>query len=73
MVFVALVDETGTINVVVWSSLVERQRRELLNSQLLGVHGIVEKKDNMVHLVAGRLFDHSHFLGSLELPSRDFH
>jgi error-prone DNA polymerase len=73
VMFVTLEDETGTINVVVWSSLVERQRRELLNSQLLGVHGIVEKKDNVVHLVAGRLFDHSQLLGSLELPSRDFH
>jgi error-prone DNA polymerase len=28
---------------------------------------------NVVHLVAGRLFDHSHLLGSMELPSRDFH
>ncbi len=73
VMFVTLEDETGCINVVVWSSLVERQRRELLNSQLLGVHGVVEKKDNVVHLVAGRLFDHSHLLGSLELPSRDFH
>ena len=73
VMFVTLEDETGCINVVVWSSLVERQRRELLGSQLLGVHGIVEKKDNVVHLVAGRLFDHSHLLGSLQLPSRDFH
>ena len=73
VVFVTLDDETGTINVVVWSSLVERQRRELLGSQLLGVHGIVEKKDKVVHLVAGKLFDHSQLLGSLELPSWDFH
>jgi error-prone DNA polymerase len=73
VMFVTLEDETGCINVVVWSSLVERQRRELLNSQLLGVHGVVEKKDNVVHLVADRLFDHSHLLGSLQLPSRDFH
>ena len=50
-----------------------RHRRELLNSQLLGVLGVIEKKDKMVHLVAGRLFGHSHLLGSLELPSRDFH
>jgi error-prone DNA polymerase len=45
----------------------------MLNSQLLGVHGIVEKKDKVVHLVAGKLFDHSQLLGSLELPSWDFH
>jgi error-prone DNA polymerase len=73
VVFVSLEDETGTINVVVWSSLVDRQRRELLGSRLMGVHGIVERKDDVVHLVAGRLFDHSHLLGSLEIGSRDFH
>ncbi len=73
VVFVSLEDETGTINVVVWSSLVERQRRELLGSRLMGVHGIAERKNNVVHLVAGRLIDHSHLLGNLTIESRDFH
>ncbi|MES2626699.1 MAG: error-prone DNA polymerase [Pseudomonadota bacterium] len=73
VVFVTMEDETGTINVVVWNSLVTRQRRELLGSSLLGVHGIVECKDGVVHLIAGKLFDHSHLLGSLEVGSRDFH
>jgi error-prone DNA polymerase len=73
VVFVTLEDETGYINVVVWSDLVERQRRELLGSRLLGVYGIVERKDNVIHLVARRLFDHSGLLGSLETESRDFH
>jgi hypothetical protein len=40
---------------------------------LVVYHGIVEKKDKVVHLVAGKLFDHSQLLGSLELPSWDFH
>jgi error-prone DNA polymerase len=73
VVFVTLEDETGNINVVVWNSLVERQRLELLGSSLLGVHGIVERKNDVVHLVAGRLVDHSHLLGSLVTESRDFH
>ena len=54
-------------------SVIERQRKELLGSSLLGVHGIVERKSGVVHLVAGRLFDHSHLLGSLMTESRDFH
>lgn len=73
VVFVTLEDETGTVNVVVWSRLVERQRRELLGSRLMGVDGIVERKDEVVHLVAGRLFDYSHLLGALQTESRDFH
>ncbi|HEY0961791.1 MAG TPA: error-prone DNA polymerase [Pseudomonadales bacterium] len=73
VIFVTLEDETGNINVVVWNSLVERQRRELLGSSLLGVHGIVERKGDVVHLVAGKLIDHSNLLGNLKTASRDFH
>jgi len=73
VVFVTLEDETGYINVVVWNALVEKQRKELLGSRLLGVHGTVERKDGVTHLVAGRLVDYSALLGRLVLGSRDFH
>jgi error-prone DNA polymerase len=73
VVFVTLEDETGNINVVVWSRLVERQRRELLGARLLGVHGTIERDGEVVHLVARRLVDHSALLGPLETASRDFH
>jgi error-prone DNA polymerase len=73
VVFVTLEDETGCVNVVVWNALVERQRKELLGSRLLGVHGVVERKDGVPHLIAGKLVDYSTLLGSLTLPSRDFH
>ena len=67
-----LEDETGAVNVVVWNALVQRQRRELLGSQLLGVQGTVQRKGGVVHLLAGRLVDHSHLLGRLPTISRDF-
>ena len=72
-IFVTLEDETGYTNVVVWSSLAERQRRELLDSRLLGVEGILERDDEVVHLVARQLTDYSELLGSLAVESRDFH
>jgi error-prone DNA polymerase len=72
-IFVTLEDETGTINVIVWHDLARRQRRELLGSRLLGVAGTVEKQDDVVHLIAGKLFDHSLLLGRLDVASRDFH
>jgi len=71
--FVTLEDETGHVNVVVWSQLIDRQRRELLYSSLLGVEGIVQKAGDVVHLVAHRLTDHSHLLGRLVTSSRNFH
>jgi error-prone DNA polymerase len=73
VIFVTLEDETGNINVVVWSSLFEKQRRELLGSKLMTVHGKLERKGEVIHLIAERLVDDSHFLGRLEIASRDFH
>jgi error-prone DNA polymerase len=73
VVFVTLEDETGCVNVVLWRSLVERQRREVLGARLLGVHGVIERDGEVVHLVARRLIDHSELLGPLAAQSRDFH
>jgi error-prone DNA polymerase len=73
VVFMTLEDETGCINVVLWRHLVERQKREMLGARLLGVHGVVERDGDVVHLVARRLFDHSALLGGLVTASRDFH
>ena len=71
--FVTLEDETGMINVVVWRDLAQRQRRELLAAQLLGVYGKLERQGEVIHLIAGRLVDLSSLLGRLETRSRDFH
>jgi error-prone DNA polymerase len=73
VIFVTLEDEMGCANIVVWASLVERQRRELLGARLLGVQGTLERDGDVVHLVARRLTDHSALLGPLEAASRDFH
>ncbi|HEY6242058.1 MAG TPA: error-prone DNA polymerase [Burkholderiales bacterium] len=72
-VFVTLEDETGSINVIVWRDLTERQRRELLGARLMGVEGVLEREGEVMHLVAKRLSDHSVLLGRLATPSRDFH
>jgi error-prone DNA polymerase len=73
VVFVTLEDETGCMNIVVWRSLVESQRHELLGARLMGVHGVIERDGEVVHLVARRLVDYSALLGPLTAPSRDFH
>jgi error-prone DNA polymerase len=72
-VFVTLEDETGCVNVIVWPHLVERQRRELLGSRLMGVEGTLEREGEVMHLIAKRLADHSDLIGSLHVESRDFH
>ncbi|MCK9261444.1 MAG: error-prone DNA polymerase, partial [Azoarcus sp.] len=71
--FITLEDEAGLINIIVRPELVERQRRELLGAKLLGVYGQISRQDVVVHLIAGRVVDHSALLGQLETHSRDFH
>ncbi|MGH8569733.1 MAG: OB-fold nucleic acid binding domain-containing protein, partial [Gammaproteobacteria bacterium] len=73
VVFVTLEDETGYLNLIVWSSLVDSQRKELLGSRLLGVIGEVQREGEVVHVLARRLEDHTHLLGRLSTQSRDFH
>jgi error-prone DNA polymerase len=70
--FVTIEDETGCVNVMVWRALVERQRRELLASRLMGIAGAIERQEEVVHLLAGRLFDHTLLFGKLVTRSRDF-
>lgn len=72
-VFVTLEDETGPVNVVVRAELMERQRRELLGSTLLGVYGTWQNVQGVRHLIAQRLVDLSSLLGGLAARSRDFH
>ena len=42
--FVTLEDETGNVNVIVWPSLLEKQRKEALGASLLAVYGIGNAK-----------------------------
>jgi error-prone DNA polymerase len=73
IVFVTLEDESGLANIVIYPQLVDKQRRELLGSRLLGVYGQLQKEGEVVHLVAKRLVDLSAWLGRLQTSSRDFH
>ena len=44
-IFVTLEDETGPVNVIVWKSLREAQRAELLHSRLLAVYGVWQRSE----------------------------
>ncbi len=71
--FVTLEDETGYVNVVVWSHVAERQRNPLVLARLLCVAGRVERQGEVVHLIAGKLIDQTAMLGELEFSTREFH
>lgn len=73
VLFLTLEDETGHINVVVWKDVQLRHRAQLLTGKLLLVKGTLETKDNVIHVIAGAIEDHSTVLQQITFRSRDFH
>jgi error-prone DNA polymerase len=71
--FVTLEDETGYVNVVVWSHVAARQRNPLILARLLCVAGRVERQGEVVHLIAGKLIDQTALLGELDFHRHEFH
>jgi len=73
VVFASLEDETGIVNVILWPSVFNAQRRCALESSLLVVDGELQRRDRVAHVLARQLHNASHWLGNLERDSRDFH
>ena len=70
--FVTLEDEGGSVNLVVWRRIADRDRRALLGSRLLIADGEVQREGDVIHVVVERLHDRSELLGELTVRSRDF-
>jgi error-prone DNA polymerase len=59
-IFITLEDETGITNVVLWASLFETFRREVMAARLMQVDGRVQRsQDDVVHLMAVTVQDRS--------------
>lgn len=73
VIFMTLEDETGNTNVIVWKDLQQRFRQAMLTAQLVMIKGVIEKKDEVIHVIAGEIIDLSDHLPRLQAKSRDFH
>ncbi|MDG3087642.1 error-prone DNA polymerase [Vibrio hannami] len=71
--FFTLEDDTGNINVVVWSGTARAQQQAYISSKILKVKGIIEHDGKVIHVIAGKLIDLTDKLGELATKSRDFH
>jgi error-prone DNA polymerase len=71
--FITIEDETGQVNLLVWESVGQKQRRAMVESRLLEVHGELQREEGVTHLIARELIDRSALLGELLTRSRDFH
>ncbi len=73
VLFLTLEDETGNSNIVVWQRTQQQFRQALMGGKLLLVKGVVEQKDNVIHVIAGALYDYTSELAELPVQSHDFH
>jgi error-prone DNA polymerase len=79
VLFVTIEDETGHANLVVWSSVFDRWRRELLSATMLSCRGKLQKEGDVIHVVADEITDLSALLRgvgedtrAIRLSTRDF-
>ncbi len=70
--FVTLEDETGIANLLFHIDVWEHNRRITEHSQAWIVHGRVETKDTVIHVIVSRIEDLTTRLEALHLKSRDF-
>jgi error-prone DNA polymerase len=70
--FMTLEDETGFVNLVVWTKVFEQYMVLAKTASFLGVTGKVQAKDGVVHLIAEQLWEPL-LDAPAALASRDFH
>jgi error-prone DNA polymerase len=68
VIFATLEDETGVANVIVWPTVFERYRRDLLESRLLRVAGTLQKEGRVIHVIARHLLGLNDYLRALATP-----
>jgi error-prone DNA polymerase len=73
VVFMTLEDETGFVNVVVWESVFDRYEVLAKTVSFLGITGTLQVEDNVVHLIAEKLWKPKLDQKPAKVSSRDFH
>ena len=73
VVFMTLEDESGFVNLVVWSTVFEKFRKIILSSTVLGVTGKLQSQDGVVHLIVDSCWKPSLSRPPSTKDSRDFH
>ena len=65
VVFITIEDETGVANLVIWPDVFEKQRKIVMGARLMAVHGVIQREEGVIHVVARRLEDHTQLLRQL--------
>jgi error-prone DNA polymerase len=71
VIFLTIEDETRHSNVIVMPDVYDRNRLLVARSKFLLVEGVLQNRDNVIHVKATRLMELSD--RALEVQSHDFH
>ncbi len=63
--FITVEDETGVANLVVWGTLFDKYRKEIIQSRLLMVEGKLQIEGEVIHVVVSRCHNFSKLLQKL--------
>jgi error-prone DNA polymerase len=72
VIFMSLEDETGISNLIVWPGVQQAQREAVFGARLMLVEGELQSEMGVIHVIAERMRDYSHWLGRVKADSRDF-
>ena len=70
--FVTMEDETGSINLVIKPDTWKYYYLLCKQSNAWFVHGVLENREGVIHVVVGRIEDLQSVIGSVDVRSRDF-
>ena len=70
--FVTLEDETGSMNLVIRSETWKQFYMICKRSNAWLVHGVLEMREGIIHILVGRVEDLNETLKGIEIKSRDF-
>ncbi|NOR31695.1 MAG: DNA polymerase III subunit alpha [Sulfitobacter sp.] len=69
--FITLEDETGVANLVVWPKVMDLFRKVIMQSRLMNISGMLQRSDEVIHVVAHQLTDRSDALDRLSNDALD--
>jgi error-prone DNA polymerase len=68
----SLEDDTGISNLIVWPSIQTQQHQPVLSAHLMVVQGELQNEMKVIHVIAEKVRDYSHWLGRSHVESRNF-
>jgi error-prone DNA polymerase len=69
--FMTIEDESGFANLVIWESMFDKYRKEILQSKLIMVEGKVQIEGDVIHVIVNACYNFSRLLRKLTPTARE--